>query len=645
LWADLQELEPISLAIDPTGGVLIGASPGGKIYRAVKAGKPEFLFDTKEQYVWDMIFDRNGVLYAATGPNGKIFRIRGRNNGEVFYDSDETNIMALAFDREGRLLAATQGKGTVLRVAGPKDAYVLHASKEDEVRALAVDGAGNIYAAVNGTRASSALERFDRDLKLGTPAAPAGAGGTPAPASPAPPPSSKPPSSEPSTPAQVVQIQPSGYAVNFWQCPEGPIHALLADPVSPTLLVAAGRKGRIFRLLSDTNWSVVTDVDEPMVLSMAAHKKEVYFCTAVRAALYRLGTAEAKEGEFASRALNAGSTVRWGNLSLEGEMPAGTSVTVMTRTGNLADPEDKSWSAWQAAPAVAPGICRVESPVAQYLQYRLDMKAAPGGESPLLDSVQFFYMQQNAAPVIREIKVDKSGAQAPRGTPAAPPPSPTPPADPGDPIAAIKAKLAAMAPPGATDPVPGGGVGAPANSKAYRVTWDASDPNGDKLSYDVYLKAEDETVWKLVQENMDTNRVAMTTDDMPDGRYRLKVEASDAKVNAPGEATTSALVSQIFVLDNTPPAISELKAARVGKDEWEITARARDELSILSLAQYDIDAKGKPLAVFPEDSIFDFTAETFRFRVKPEKEAAEHSLSLRVFDREGNSSVAKVLLK
>jgi len=648
VWADLQEPEPLSLAIDPTGGVLIGASPGGKIYRAVKAGKPELLFDTKEQYVWDMIYDRNGVLYAATGPNGKIFRIRGRNNGEVFYDSDETNVMALAFDREGRLLAATQGKGTVLRVDGPNSAYVLHAAKDDEVRALTVDNEGNIYAAVNGTRSSMAVERVDRDLKLSTQPAAPGAPAAPSP-SPAPAPSAKPSPSEPSSPAHVVQIQPSGFAVQFWQCPEGPIHTLLADPVSPTLFVAAGRKGRIFRLLSDTNWSVVSDVDEPMVLSMAAHNREVYFCTAMKAALYKLGTAEAKEGVFASRALSAGSTVKWGNLSVEGEVPAGAGLAFETRTGNMADPEDESWSPWKAAAPVAPDILRVESPVAQYLQYRLAMKAAPGGESPRVDAVQFFYTQQNAAPVIRQIKVEKASADAAAAARATPPGGagapPTPPPDPSDPLAAIKAKLAAMATPAAGDPAAGRGVGAPVNSKAYRVTWEASDPNGDKLSYDVYLKAEDESVWKLVQENTDSNRIAMTTDDMPDGKYRLKIEASDAKVNAPQNATTSALVGQIFTLDNTPPAITDLKAAKVGKDEWEITARAQDALSILALAQYDVDAQGKPLAVFPEDSIFDFTSESFRFRVKPEKESAEHSLSVRVYDREGNSSVSKVLLK
>jgi hypothetical protein len=35
LWADLTELEAISLAIDPTGALLVGAAPGGKIYRVV----------------------------------------------------------------------------------------------------------------------------------------------------------------------------------------------------------------------------------------------------------------------------------------------------------------------------------------------------------------------------------------------------------------------------------------------------------------------------------------------------------------------------------------------------------------------------------------------------------------------------------
>ncbi len=646
LWADLAEVEALSLAVDSTGALLVGASPGGKIYRVVQPGKPEILFDTKEQYVWDMIFDRDGLLYAATGPNGKIFRVRGPNNGEVYYDSDAaTNIMALGFDREGKLIAATQGKAFVLRITGAAQAYVLYAAKDDEIRALATDPRGNIYAAVNGSRAQTALDQIEKDAKSVVPGM-------------AVPP--RPP--DPGMQSSIIQIQPSGFAATFWQSPEGPIQALLADPASPTVFVAAGRKGRIYRLLSDTNWSVVADVEEPMVLSLATLKGRVYFTTANRAALYELGdTASPREGLFASRALNGGTTVRWGNLFAEADVPPGASLAFETRTGNTSDPDDRSWSAWKSAPVAGPSIYRVESPVAQYLQYRLTLKPAPDGGSPLLDKVQFFYVQQNAAPVIREIRVEKVGGEAApaaaggqadavarmlsaaRATPATPG---APPAggEAADPMAAIRARLALAAGQKPEDTA-GAGSGMQANSKSFRVSWDASDPNGDKLAYNIYLKAEDEEVWKLVEENTDQSRIGFTTDDMADGRYRFKIEAGDFRSNDRASATSATLVSQSFVADNTPPVIRNLKSVSVGRGEWEVTGEAEDALSIVAAAVYDLDAQGKPLGVAPEDGVFDFTRETFRFRVRPEKPAAEHSVALRVYDREGNSSVAKVLLK
>ena len=640
LWADLQEVEALSLAVDPTGGLIIGASPGGKIYRVVEPGKPELLFETAEQHVWSLIFDRDGTLYAGTGPNGRIFRIRGQKNGEVYYDSDTAaNVMALGFDSEGRLLAATQGRGYVLRVTGKDTAFVLHAAKEDEVRALATDHEGNIYAAVNGQRVSTVMEQIERDSR--TTVTVTNSGGT--------------------MRGAVVRIQPGGFAQEFWAAPEGPIQSILADPVRPGIFVAAGRKGRVYRLLSDTNWSLIADVDEPMVLGLASHKDKVYFAAGNKAALYELRVAGAGEGLFASRALDAGSTVRWGNLAWEGEAPEGTSVTVETRTGNTAEPDDRAWSAWQAAEPLADGIARVTNPVAQYLQYRLRMERRNLDTSPHVDAVRFHYVQQNAAPIIREVRVEKGGADQPAvpGGAAGPAdavaraleavarggqPGAAPDAD-GDAAAAARSRIAAAATGRAADAPSGGTAAAKRNSRAYRLTWDARDPNDDRLLYALYLKAEDETVWKLLEDNLEANRAVLTTEDLADGHYRIKVEAGDHRSNDRDNATTASRQSDIFLVDNTPPVVEDFAARRVGDGEWEVTARVVDALSIVSGAEYDIDARNEPRAVAPEDGIFDFSTETFRFRVRPAEKSPEHALMLRVSDREGNSAVARVLLK
>lgn len=692
LWADLTEVEAIALAIDPTGAVLVGASPGGKIYRIAEANKPQVHFETKEQYIWDMAFDRSGVLYAATGPNGKIFRIRGTNNGEVFYDSNATNIMALTFDPQGRLIAATQGKAYVLRIEGASNAYVLYASEEDECRALAVDQHGNIYVAVNSARVSPMFDRGGPEPS-GPTSAISGASATPTPrpgivlevraeGSSGPP--SPPSMGGGGSQSFIAQIQPNNFVSNFWRSPESPIQSVHAMQDGQGILVAAGSKGKIYRLQSDTNYSVVADVEESTVLSFAESKDRTYFTTANKASLYELAVSPAREGLFASRALNAGSTVHWGNLFYEAEESSGAETLFETRTGNTPEPEDQTWSPWTSAVRIAPRIFRVESPVAQYLQYRVTLRATAGDASPVLDSVQFFHVQQNVAPIVRDIRIDKVGGEGPspelailigaggprgmsRGMPSRSGSASSRDRDSGgggsfdgSPGPSLSSRMAMAAAAGRMamgggssfggDETPesrptGSAIGSPENSQKFNISWDVTDPNQDKLQFRLLFKGEDETEWKLIEKDLTAPRFTFSTEAIPDGKYRVRVEATDAPQNPDTSASTVTLVSRIFLVDNSQPEIRELRGTKVGADEYEITASAKDETSIIAAAEYNIDVAKEWRAVFPEDGMFDFNRETFRFRAKAEQQSPEHTLSLRVYDREGNSRVEKVLLR
>jgi hypothetical protein len=666
LWADLDEVEVTAIAVDFTGAVLAGASPSGKIYRIAQAGKPELFFETKEQHIWDLIFDRDGVLFAATGPHGKIFRIRGPQNGEVHYDTHATNVMSLAFDGDGALLAATQGKALVLRIPKANTATVLYAASEDECRALTVDHDGNIYVAVNSARLASVLERL-RDER-GAQQPPSGAGATPTPAA-----------AQARSDAMrevlasitsslaglggqssIIKIEPSGFASTFWNAPEAPIHALVADPSGKGIYVAAGNQGKIYRLLNDTNYSLVADVEEQSALSFTAHNGSIYFTTANRCAAYALGERQTTSGLYASRPLSAGSIVAWGNMIVEADLPAGTSVTLQVRTGNTPDPLDKTWSEWQTAQPVGDSLWKISPPPAQYMQYRLRLDAAPNGAAPMVDALQFFYVQRNAPPVIKSIKVEKVGGEA-TPPPSQPQPSATP--RPSDSVAlprpdgvaggqsasaitALASALAAGRSEGASSAAqpPAAALGAPSNSNKFTVSWEANDPNGDKLVFRLFLKGEDETEWKLLEKELNTPRYSLDTSLFADGRYRVLVEASDRLQNPDDTATSASIISKTFNIDKTPPRIVTLRAKKVAANRWRIEAQAVDELSIVASASYCVDTETLWYALLPEDGMFDSEKESFRFEFEPKESAAEHILRLRVVDREGNAQVEKIIL-
>src|SRR4051812_28982274 len=94
--------------------------------------------------------------------------------------------------------------------------------------------------------------------------------------------------------------------------------------------------------------------------------------------------------------------------------------------------------------------------------------------------------------------------------------------------------------------------------------WSANDPNGDELIYTVEIRGINETEWKLLREKVKERYLTWDSTAFPDGRYKLRVTASDAPANPPGQALSSRLESDSFVIDNTAPQISGVSGSRTG---------------------------------------------------------------------------------
>ena len=90
------------------------------------------------------------------------------------------------------------------------------------------------------------------------------------------------------------------------------------------------------------------------------------------------------------------------------------------------------------------------------------------------------------------------------------------------------------------------------------MLWSAEDANDDELGYSVYYRGENEKDWKLLKDKLDQKFYSWDTNSMPDGAYYLKIVSSDEKSNPPSEALTAERVSERFVVDNTPPTITDI---------------------------------------------------------------------------------------
>src|SRR5438477_604753 len=66
-----------------------------------------------------------------------------------------------------------------------------------------------------------------------------------------------------------------------------------------------------------------------------------------------------------------------------------------------------------------------------------------------------------------------------------------------------------------------------AGTTQINISWQAEDPDGDRLVYALYFRGEDETQWKLMRANLHENSFALDGDVLADGKYFFRVVASD----------------------------------------------------------------------------------------------------------------------
>ena len=174
-----------------------------------------------------------------------------------------------------------------------------------------------------------------------------------------------------------------------------------------------------------------------------------------------------------------------------------------------------------------------------------------------------------------------------------------------------------------------------------QISWQADDPDNDKLVYSLYFRPEEATQWQLVRSRMTENAILLDPDVFADGRYLFRVVASDAPSNAPEYAKQTEMISTPVVIDNTPPLVTLGPPHRV-EAIADVEVSANDNTSPLRRCEYSLDATfWQPVEAV--DGITDSQQE--RFHIHLEKlRPGEHLLVVRVYDSVGNAGLARVLL-
>jgi sugar lactone lactonase YvrE len=649
VWS-AEQAEVFALYSDGKGAVYAGSSPNGGIYR-IDGGKAREVWHSPAKYIWSVRGAPDGTLYVATGDQGRIYRVDpSRNTGEVYYETGQSNVTALALGLNAHVYAGTDPNGLLYDISGPKKGRILFDSTLPEMRAVTVGPQGDVYAAGMGGAVSSrttggtattsaspgivtattptvitvtASESASENAQAGAKTAPEQTkSGTSSTATAA------------ATTSGVVEvsgveksaiyhIRPNGVVETLRSSKEDNVYALLLD--GDDLLFSTDDHGRIYRL-TGRKTTLLAETGAGEATRLLKYESTLYSAMSNPARLMAYDVSGNQAGSYESVVHDSTSVAHWGHLQWHG---IGDGVVFRTRTGNSLRP-DATWSDW-SAPIRDSGGSVIQSPPARYVQWRAEWK--PGSTAQIY-SVDVPYLPQNAPPNIRSVTVSaivsannaKNTANSPSSSTAY----------------SITVTDTGEAPAATTSTGNAGQTVSRLQTSQTQISWQADDPDGDKLVYSVYFRSQDGTHWQLIRSRMFENTLLLDPDVFADGRYLFRVVASDAPSNSTEYAHQTELVSTPVLIDNTPPAVTVASAQRNGGG-LDVVVTAADTTSPLRLCEFSVDA-GTWQPIEAVDGITDSPKEEFRLhldRLSPE----EHLVVFRVYDSANNPGLARVLVR
>ena len=331
-------------------------------------------------------------------------------------------------------------------------------------------------------------------------------------------------------------------------------------------------------------------------MAFAPVKDGLLVATSNSGKVFRLGDAVATNATYTSDVFDAQSFAQWGRAEVRAGAAAGFDLFV--RSGNVESPL-MGWSEWAK-------VGRMER--LRCLQDGMCSGRRCCGVSGTVDSVALNYLQKNVAPVVDEIVV-QPGARV-SANPAG--------------AAAATVQVSFPAAPGATPAVtftPDASsqpLTAQRDKTAVTVRWMAHDDNGDDLMFAVWYRGVGEANWRLLKDKISEKNYSFDSSLLPDGSYELKVVASDAPVHTDAEALTGEKVSEVFVVDTTPPVPGVLNCddgcGYGSRRRIHATLEVRDATSPIAHAEYSLDA-GPWQYLEPVGKVSDSLTERYDFTV------------------------------
>ncbi|MFT3927597.1 MAG: hypothetical protein QM778_34005 [Myxococcales bacterium] len=559
-----------SSAVGPDGAIYVGTGNDGAVYRVTADGAKLFA-DTDAAVITSLMWVGD-VLYAGSLPGGRIFTVDAKGAAkELVKLEGADHIWGLAFDaKKSTVYAATGPQGKLFALSGGAVPRLVHDDSAEHLLCLEQDELGRLYVGTSngarllrvedsGTPKVSVLHDFPGQeiTTLDVASGFIAVASNDFPDLPA----ASPDASKDLGSARLRRPKPGKgklYTLGFdgqldelYASDTGHISALEIESSGQAVQVGLAQEGRVVRVERNGDRATWADADERQVVALHLLGKAPHFVTSDGVAVYRV-EANAKDGLWTSAALDAKVPARFGELSFR----ARGTLRWATRSGNTETPDD-SWSAWSAESATQGPI---KSAAARFLQVRLSLV----GDAELY-ALNAYYLPQNQQAQLRHVRTR----------------------------------------PGKTPDAKGG---LPPHKSIVSLTWEVDNPDEDRLRYRVFFRQEAHATWLPAlreHEPLEQTEYEWETRTLPDGFYRVRVEASDENSNPVAFVRRSEAFSGPILVDNHGPEIIDLKVQ--GK---QLSGTARDALGPIHSLELSFD--GAPyLPISSVDGLLDTREERF----------------------------------
>jgi hypothetical protein len=597
----------LSAAAAGNGDLYLGTGHNASVYKLSAAGKSELVFKGEQLDVYALLVARNGDVIAGTSPNGRVYRIGKDNKASELFDPDEKFIWDLAEDQQGNIICALGNTGAVYSIArtgtvenlfmaedshiisldvtrdnailaGSGDRGILYEIRNrkvkvlfdsplEEIRGIASDGQGNVFFAAVK---SVPTPQTAKEIEIATVF----------------PKESKPEKEAVKEKSILYCLQPDGTVEAIWSSLEELVYAVYYDPETQSVLIGTGNAGRVYRVERSGAFSQVCESDSAQIFGITGSGKGYFMIANNTAAIIRVEGGLNASGTYFSEIFDAGIRSRFGRLTWSAEAGKQSAVTFAVRLGNSDNP-DKSWTDW-SAPFNDSENSNVNVSGYRFLQAKILLNSANPSETPYLTGYRIHYLTDNLKPEISQILVQKPAEK--------------------EPVADTK-------PP----------------SKYLHISWEASDPNEDRLQYNLFLEKLPGGEWFPLRSHVKGKWLYLDCELCADGKYLLKVQADDALDNTPAWVKSDTRISAPFIVDSTAPTLSEFSVA--GNS---VRFTASDESSAVVEVLYSLDGK-EWYPVFPEDMIGDSHSEKYSLTLNNPKNS--RVLFLKIIDEYNNYKV------